>query len=60
MKKTIETRANKFVYECRDAAINNVTPGDIPQLLWFMRHAFRMGWNAAKQDAYAKRRKEGK
>lgn len=57
-RKTIESRAYKFTNSVYGAALGEVKPGSILQMLWFLRHAFRMGWNAAKSDSYAAKRKK--
>lgn len=58
MKKSIEQRACQFTRSVHGVALLDVQPQDQTKFFWFLRHAFRMGWNAAKQDSYAKKRKE--
>lgn len=59
-KGKIETYTDRFIPTVYSAAKREVKPEDTAQMVWFMRHAFRMGWNAAKQDSRVTKRKQAK
>lgn len=48
MKKSIKQRAREFTKGVQYVALQEVQPQSQTQFFWFLRHAFRMGWNAAQ------------